>query len=249
MTTHNEDLVSLNELRSVLSAYAGPDNPRARPSRHGLRDLRWTHRRLLAVVVAAVALALPALAFSGVLGHLFAFSNHGTPIPRMSLRTVHGLEAISARPGSFVQLASRDGIAVYAAHRKTQNKLCFFYGEAGRPSDLGGSCLAPGTFPSPSLPVWDMSGVSSGPPFSVQYLVGVAADGVRSIQVLARDCHPVATVPVINNVYIDVLKPMAPKVGLIIGEPYIVARDASGKVVWHKPVFAVSSLLPRCDLG
>jgi hypothetical protein len=52
------------------------------------------------------------------------------------------------------------------------------------------------------------------------------------MQVLAlSDCHVVATVPVINNVYIDAHVPR-------IADLFLVARDASGKVVWHSPPMA-----------
>jgi hypothetical protein len=180
----------------------------------------------VAVAVLAIGLALPALAFSGLLDDLFGFSNHGTPVRHKALETLEALRVTSARPGSYVKLASRNGIAVYAADRKSQNKLCFYWGEAGN-SNISGSCLAPGTFPSPSRPVWDMSSIYPPPIPALHYLLGVAADGVRSIQLLAgSDCHPVATVAVIDNVYIDVLKPLA-------NEDYIVARDANGKMIWH----------------
>jgi len=53
---------------------------------------------------------------------------------------------------------------------------------------------------------------------------------------------------VIDNVYIDVPKPMAPRVGLIVGEPYIVARDSTGKVVWHKRVLPLAKV-PPCRFG
>jgi hypothetical protein len=78
--------------------------------------------------------------------------------------------------------------------------------------------------------------------YAIHFLVGVAADAVTSVQVLAGpDCHPVATAPVINNVYIDVLKPMS-------GEDYIVAREASGRVVWHEAVNEGPNV-PSCGLG
>jgi hypothetical protein len=53
MIDHEPGLVSLDELRSMLDAYAGPDNPRERPTRHGLR--RFRHALLVAVAVVAVA--------------------------------------------------------------------------------------------------------------------------------------------------------------------------------------------------
>ena len=62
MTTHSEDLVSLEELRSVLSTYAGPDSPRERPSRHGVRR-RWPVIAIgAAAVLAAILVATPAWA-------------------------------------------------------------------------------------------------------------------------------------------------------------------------------------------
>jgi hypothetical protein len=84
-------------------------------------------------------------------------------------------------------------------------------------------------FPSPSSPVLDMSGLTrlpSGQLF-IESLVGVAADGVRSIQLLAlSDCRPVVTVPVVNDVYIDAHPPK-------VAETFMVARDHNGKVIWH----------------
>ena len=215
------------------------------------RRLRLTRRRLVvAVVIVAIALTLPALALSGALGTLVGFSNHGTQVPHSSLYTVHFSQI---RPGSFVKLASREGQVVYAAHRKRSRKLCFLWGPANT-TNFNGSCLAPGTFPSPSRPVWDMSagyvdvpGLIDVPGLrpgveAIHFLIGVAADAVRSVQVLAGpDCHPVATVPVIDNVYIDVLKPMT-------GEDDIVAREASGKVVWHEAVRG-GPRLPSCGVG
>ncbi len=62
MTTHSEDLVSLEELRSVLSTFAGPDSPRERPSRHGVRR-RWPVIAIgAAAVLAAILVATPAWA-------------------------------------------------------------------------------------------------------------------------------------------------------------------------------------------
>ncbi len=52
MIIHEQDLVSLDELRSILNTYAGPDDPRERPTRNGLRRFRY----VLLVAVAVVAL-------------------------------------------------------------------------------------------------------------------------------------------------------------------------------------------------
>lgn len=52
MINHEQDLVSLDELRSTLNAYAGPDDPRERPTPNGLPRLRY----VLLVAVTVVAL-------------------------------------------------------------------------------------------------------------------------------------------------------------------------------------------------
>jgi hypothetical protein len=249
MTTHSEDLVSLEELRSILSAHAGPEEPLERPTRHGLRGLRRANRRLVAAVVVAAALALPALAFSGALGTPFGFSNQGTPIPDGGgFQTLHALKVTGATPGSLVKLAARDGIGVYAARRTKLNHpwashFCFYTGPTdGSNLNLGGGCVKPwqtqGVFPSRAHPVWDMSIMGSSVLFpqlppggsTVTQLVGVAADGVRSVQVLAlSNCQAVVTAPVIDDVYVATKLPMT-------AEALIVARDASGKAVWQRLV-------------
>jgi hypothetical protein len=197
-------------------------------------------------VVVALALALPALAFSGALGTPFGFSNQGTPIPDGGFQTLHALRETGAKPGSLVKLAARDGIGVYAARRTKldhpwASHFCFYTGPTdGSNLNLGGGCVKPwqtkGVLPSRAHPVWDMSLMGSSvtfprlPPESgtVTQLVGVAADGVRSVQVLAlSNCQAVVTAPVIDNVYVATKLPMT-------AEAFIVARDASGKAVWQR---------------
>lgn len=64
MITGNEDLVSLEEIQSVLTAYAGPATPRTRPASRRIRRFRS-----LAVVTALVtALALVGVAVADGLG-------------------------------------------------------------------------------------------------------------------------------------------------------------------------------------
>jgi hypothetical protein len=69
MINHEQELVSLDELRSVLDAYAGPDDPRQRPAKYGLQRSR--HVLLIALAVAAligagVAIADGIGAFDGI---------------------------------------------------------------------------------------------------------------------------------------------------------------------------------------
>ena len=209
--------------------------------------------RLIAVAAAVALLAVPTLAFSGVLGSLFRVSNHGSSVKQAGLSHVSGFDLSGATHHSLVQLAARDGIGIYAA--KTLNgDQCYFVGPA-HPSELktqglGGGCrnaAASKAFPSAAQPVVDTSLfalVPGTPGPSVQRLAGVAADGVASVQLLAlTDCHIVATTPVINNVYIADNLPMIP-------EAQIVARDPSGNPVWNEAVTPPQSANANtCGLG
>lgn len=199
-----------------------------------------TKRRLVAALaVVVLALALPALALSGVLGSLFGFSDHGKPAHATAFNRheingriwrTHGIHLGAANvgnPDTLRRLAFREGIGVYSARSKKGSRACYYTGRYYPKPDphpnrlhLGGSCIPKGGFPSPAQPVLILS---LGP------LAGVTADGVRSIQFLAlSDCHPVVTVPVIHNVYIDAHPPTVPLA-------FLVARNASGKIVWHTP--------------
>jgi hypothetical protein len=231
-----------------------------------------TRRRVVAAVVAAVALVLPALAVGGVLDSLFGVSNPGTPVQPDAFTLTEldahqlrdaGLAPDPAKPDTFALLALRDGIGVYTARSKADDSACFWEGQRqsvpGQPPDrlylTGPGCdpnagnlalpdnlmigsdnseavhawLSANPFPSPGRPLMDMSGgatTADGYLYLTQ-LVGVAADPIRSIQLLAMsDCHVVATVPVIDNVYIDANPPK-------VAEAFLVARDADGNVLWH----------------
>jgi hypothetical protein len=195
---------------------------------------RSSRRRIAAAVVASVALAVPALAFSGTLDSLFGFSNHGTPVRSGDLsHATATLRLTGARPHTLVQLASRGGWTVYGA-RTPSGELCFYDGPTKQ--ELGGGCMnaaASARFPSASDPVYDMSlfELAPGSPApSVSRLAGVAADGVASVEVLALDdCRVVARTPVSDNVYLASGLPSTP-------EAQIVARDSAGTVVWHEAV-------------
>lgn len=221
------------------------------------RTPRMPRRRLAAAVVVAVALAVPALAFSGDLGSLFGFSNQGTPVPQADLSQVSAALALTgATPGSVVRLASRDGWTFLAA-KTPGGDVCYFDESAaqsqsnGIPNVAGGggckNAAGKGDFPSPALPVFNMSHYFGGrSDMSIVTLAGVAADGVASVQVLAlSDCRAVATAPVVDNVYVADNLPTVP-------EAQIVARDASGDVVWHQAVTAGVEPGPpatSCGLG
>lgn len=114
------------------------------------------------------------------------------------------------------------------------------FGVGRKANDRASAWLRAHPFPSPARPILDLSMVSGvttrkapcsscsptvWPDFGI--LAGVAANGVRSVQVLSlSDCRPVVTVPVINNVYIDAQPPQ-------VATAFLVARDARGKIIWH----------------
>ena len=220
------------------------------PARHR----RLPRRRIVAAGVIVVALAIPALAFSGALDSLFGFSNQGAPVERAHRWLVDEVRAITGEaPTSVVQLASRDGWTFYGA--RTASDVCYLSAAPPRSTSDGipngppggGTCKnAAGepNFPSPTRPVFNMSHYLNNS--TVVTLAGVAADGVATVQVLAlSDCHVVATAPVSDNVYLADNLPIVP-------EAQIVARDADGNAVWHQAVGAGVQPAPpsnSCGLG
>jgi hypothetical protein len=287
---------------------------------HRRARARWTRRRLVVAVVVVAALTVAAVAVAD--RSLLGISNHGKRVHpgAFVVHELHwhagifkkaGLPAPdTAKPGTFRQMALRQGIGVYIARSKKNDALCFYEGRrqsiAGQPPKRlylsgpgcdpvsGGNFALPDRlthgfgrkaeakqeawlkahpFPSSGRPIMDMSGIGEartpwpkgvtpkptplsvpqwpkglgrkGPIYSkkgpysrarniptwewpsIGPIVGVAVNRVRVVQVLAlSDCHVVATVPVINNVYIDAHPPL-------IADAFIVARDADGKVLWH----------------
>jgi hypothetical protein len=187
-------------------------------------------RAAVAAIVLATALALPALAISGRLGEIFGFSNAGTGVDRVDLRSASALDL--AGSGKLSLLASRNGIGVYAA-TGTGGERCFFVGPP-RISDrrgIGGGCLnakASANFPSREEPVVDMSAFAYAPYTrneQVRRLAGVAADGVATVEVIGANCTVIARTPVRDNVYATTDVPAKPAAG-------IRALDRNGKTVF-----------------
>jgi hypothetical protein len=216
-----------------------------------------SRRSIVAVLVVVAALAVASVAIAIANGSLFGIvgiSNPGKPVTG-GFDLVHALPAMGAKPGSLVELRASGGYAVYAARERKHHHVCLFFGQAASHPDASGSCLGihglrGAAFPSRSLPVWDMSifglVIRHGVPLlratPLRFFVGVAADGVRSVQLLATsDCHVVDTAPVINNVYMDVHPPQVPV-------SYIVARNAAGKIVWHEKLRGGKKPLHACGL-
>jgi len=103
------------------------------------RRPRLTRRRVVAAAVVVAALAVAAVAIAD--GPLFRLSNDGEHVHPGSyaLHELHWHAGLwkrlglpvpdTARPGTFVQLALRQGIGVYAARAKKGHSLCFYTGQ------------------------------------------------------------------------------------------------------------------------
>jgi hypothetical protein len=217
---------------------------------------------VIALALLALAIAAVAIAGSSLFGFSNHGTRvHAGPSVRGVLNDhifiQAGLPSNAQKPHSFKRLALRQGIGIYTARTIKGNHLCYYAGRSYRGklslngygcAPYSGELALPGRFwrlygqkagreenawlrnhpfPSPARPVLIMSLGGGEGEYTYLQPVGLAADGVRSIQMLALlDCHPVVTVPVINNVFIYANAPN-------VAESFMVARNASGKVIWH----------------
>lgn len=206
MVTHSEDLVSLEELRSVLNTYAGPGNPQKRPAQHRVRRMR----PVLVAAVAAAALVGAGVAIADGLG---AFNGIGvaqhpqtgadvidpatqaymegqdcnhlpSQPPPHCMPVIGGLLFDTARVVGQIP----SGQNIYVITTKSDS-LCFVVG----PPQPEWNCDDPLSRSHPST-VFDYT--QDGPPYT---LVGIALDGVTSV---SFDEHgQEITVPVKDNVW------------------------------------------------
>lgn len=204
MIDHEPRLVSLDELRSMLSAYAGPNDPRERPTRHGLR--RFRHVLLVAVAVVAVVGAGVAIADGfGAFDGIGAAQHPQTGADVLDAKTLAGLQnacpkgAVQTfyRPECHLTLGSARLVGQVPSYGNvyvvtdTRGDLCTFF-EGG-----DGSCGPPlskshpitfGTFnPSPT----------TGGTFIAS---GLAADGVTAVSFTVNG--KAVEVAVKNNVWV-----------------------------------------------
>lgn len=211
MTTHSENLVSPEELRSLLSAYAGPGNPRTRPARHRAR--RW--RPLLVVAFAVLALAGTGVAIANGLGAFDGGVFNGISAahhPRTSDDVIDkamrdymdrkGCTLPGGHPcypmmvGMLFDTSRRiaqlpDGANLYV-FKTTWKGLCFV---AGPPPTPQFNCSGPLSRSHPST-AWFYSNT---PDMSDWFIFGIAVDGVTSVsfELNGQD----VTVPVTGNVW------------------------------------------------
>jgi hypothetical protein len=199
MTTHSEDLVSLDELRSVLSTYAGPDEPRERPSRRRARRLRPVLVAAVAtaaLVGAGVAIAAGLGAFNGI----SAAQNTPTGADVLPPALLAQIEQMNPQDPSAPQLlpdtarvlgTMPDGSKVYGL-TDTRGDLCLI--------GAVGSCGPPLSDKQPIT----FSAANDAPTTGATFIAeGVAIDGVASVSFtpVPGDGAEV-TVPVKNNVWV-----------------------------------------------
>lgn len=232
---------------------------------------RITPRRLVVAVVVVVALVLATVSIAGGSLFGFSNHGKRVP-PPPSIRQALDDQTLtrlgwSFRLDTFKRLALRHGIGVYTARTKKGDHLCYlkvqgqhfpswdcapWAGQFLFPQRIAGAVnpskkeqivwMKTHHFPSPARPLIDMSELFAVNGRQSGQLVGLAADGVRSIQLLAlSDCHPIATVPVINNVYIEVHTPK-------VVPAFLVARNAGGKVIWHSAKIYMTAPQVRAPL-
>jgi hypothetical protein len=193
-----------------------------------------TARRTL-ILALAIAVVSPSVAAASPYGKspLERVSNRGTPVA-LTPALKQAIERSPAAGGRTRLLARRKGASVYW---------------------IGGDCLAvaggvsalttmvcesqadPQAFPSRRLPVLNGTIVTSNLPpgqsrwrLRFQRIVGVAADGVTSMELRTASGKRITRVAVVGNVYVF------PKSDRIFTEPVVlVALDRSGKAVYsHK---------------
>lgn len=204
MINHEKDLVSLEELRSALQAYAGPDHPRERPKKHGLRRFRGVLAAALAfaaVAGASIAIADGFGAFDGI----GAAQHPQTGADALDAKTLAGLQ--NACPGGTVERFYRPechlviGSARLVGHvpsygnvyvvTDTRGDLCTFF-EGG-----DGSCGPP---LSKSHPI-TFGAFNPSPTTGGTFIAsGLASDAVTAVTFTLSG--KAVQVPVENNVWV-----------------------------------------------
>lgn len=206
MTAHSDDLVSLEELRSVLSSYAGPAEPRMRAARSRLRGFR----PVLVVAVAVVAFVVAGVAIADQLGAFDGIGAAQHPRTRLDkigravkAEILHGTEPvpIGLQFGTARRIGQLSGGQhVYVLARSGANdNLCYVIGSPGPQWSCSNTLSR--RHPSTALVY-----TQGGKPWST---IGIALNGVTAVSFTAggperggREIggHEV-TVPVKNNIW------------------------------------------------
>jgi hypothetical protein len=217
----------------------GP-SPRFAPAALG-RSL-GTRRPPLALIGAAVAIALavPALAFSGVLDSLFGLSNGGTSVSTagIDLNDVQILRGDHIDVGGQVTLLAARGSTAFYVTRTNDGRTCLLTGPAAgnAPTRITINTPCERDFPSATQPILGFYALRREPGSRVQSIAalrGLAADGVATVVAVDANGNVLLSAPVKDNVY------SADRIGgpaAATSVARIEARDSAGAVVYTEPI-------------
>lgn len=161
--------------------------------------LRVPRRRLALALSLVVAVAVPTVAFAGKLADALGISNAGTTVSTSQVlpgQTLLDQAMQEMQVGGTMQyLGTLNGASFYAT-RNADGNFCIAIDHTAQRYDKGFGCdLNADGFPSPDRQVWAF------PPG--QWLQGVAADGVATVEVLDAGGNVIASTPVTNNLFAE----------------------------------------------
>jgi hypothetical protein len=204
MIDHELELVSLDELRSTLDVYAGPEDPRERPKKRRLRGFR----RVVPATVAVVALIGAGVGIAdgfGAFDGIGAAQHPRTGVDALDSKTLAGLQNACPngtvekfyRPECHLMINSARLVGLVASFGNiyvvtdTRGDLCTFF-EGG-----DGSCGPP---LSSSHPITFGTINRSSTEGGTFIASGLAADGVAYVSFTVGG--NAVDVPVKNNVWV-----------------------------------------------
>jgi hypothetical protein len=206
---------------------------------------RWSaHPRLAAFggATALIVLAVPALAFSGVLGSLLGLSNPGVPVSTagVDLSDAQILEEDHVDVGGGVTLLATRGSTSFYVSRTTDGRTCLLTGAAGgtAPRRITINTPCESGFPSPSRPIlgfYLLARASGSPVQTIAALQGLAADGVATVDAVDGAGDVLLSAPVSDNVYSARLAD-SQDVADARSVVKIEARDSKGDVVYSEDI-------------
>jgi len=186
------------------------------PTGAPLRTPARVPRRVALVGALAVIVAVPAVAFAGRLANVLGISNEGTSVPVTSVlpnesQLDQALQEMKV--GSTMQLlGTLNGVRFYAG-RTADGRLCIAIDQTPYPKGVLCDLQVPG-FPSADDQALTFP----------RRLLGIAADGVATVEFVDASGHVLDSTPVTNNLF-------ASDTRLDAGEAaYLETLDANGNV-------------------
>lgn len=183
------------------------------PTGAPLRTTSRVPRRVAFAAAFVVIVAVPAVAFAGRLADVLGISNEGTSVPVTSVlpnqsQLDQALQEMKV--GSTMQLlGTLNGVRFYAA-RNPEGRICIAIDETPYPKGVLCDLQVPG-FPSAGDQVLTFP----------RRLLGIAADGVATVEFLDAGGNVIDSVPVTNNLFAS---------GTRVEAAYVVTLDANGNV-------------------